>query len=98
MKIFNLFKSVMDMDTAPVVICNTEDIIVYMNPAAVKRYHKDLTGRSIKECHPPQANEIMNKVIEWFKSSRDNNIIYTYRNDEETRMYIWLLFVMMTEL
>ena len=85
MKLYNLFKSIMDMDTAPVVVCDMDDIIVYMNPSAVKRYHKDLTGRSIKECHPPQANEMIEKVLAWFKESRDNNIIYTYRNDEENK-------------
>ena len=45
-----LLKSVLDQDTAPVVVCDMDDIIVYMNPSAIKHYHKDLTGRSIKDC------------------------------------------------
>ena len=80
-----LFKSILEQDTAPVVICDMDDIIVYKNPSAIKRYHKDLTGRSIKECHPPKANEMIEKVLAWFKESKDNNIIYTYRNDEENK-------------
>ncbi len=80
-----LFKSILEQDTAPVVVCDMDDIIVYMNPAAQKSYHKDLTGASIKDCHPPKANEMIEKVLAWFKESRDNNIIYTYRNDEENK-------------
>ena len=80
-----LLKSVLDQDTAPVVVCNMDDIIVYMNSSAIKRYHKDLTGKSIKDCHPQKANEQIDKVVGWFKESKDNNIIYTYRNDEENK-------------
>ncbi len=47
-----LLKSVLDQDTAPVVVCNIDEIIVYMNPSAIERYHKDLTGKNIKDCHP----------------------------------------------
>lgn len=32
----NFFKSVIDADDAPVVICDLEHTIVYMNPTAVK--------------------------------------------------------------
>ena len=56
-----------------------------MNPSAIKRYHKDLTGSNIKNCHPPQANELIEKVVNWFKKSKDNNIVYTFRNDEENK-------------
>ena len=80
-----LLKSVLDQDLAPVVVCDIDDIIVYMNPCAIKRYHKDLTGNSIKDCHPPKANEMIDKVVAWFRESKDNNIIYTYRNDEENK-------------
>lgn len=51
----------------------------------MERYHKALTGKSIKDCHPPQANALIDKVIAWFDNSKDNNIIYTYRNDEENK-------------
>ncbi len=85
LKLYKLFKSILDQDTAPVFVCDMEDIIVYMNPAAQKHYHKDLTGRSIKDCHPPKANKMIEKVLAWFTMSKENNIIYTYRNDEENK-------------
>ncbi len=42
MKLYKLFKSILEQDVAPVVVCDIDDIIVYMNPCAIKRYHKDL--------------------------------------------------------
>ena len=85
MKPYKLFKSILDQDNAPIVVCDTEDIIVYMNPAAVSRYHKDLTGSSIKNCHPPKANEKIDEVLALFRESKDNNIVYTFYNDKENK-------------
>ena len=80
-----LFKSIIDQDTAPVVVCNTESVIVYMNPSAIKCYRKDLTGSSLKDCHNAKSNEMIDKVLLWFNKSKDNNIIFTYHNDKENK-------------
>ena len=80
-----LLKSVLDQDLAPVVVCDMDDIIVYMNPSAIEHYHKDLTGENVKNCHPPKANEMIDKVVAWFKEDVENNIMYTYRNDKENK-------------
>lgn len=77
-----LFKSILEQDTAPVVVCDMQSTIVYMNPAGIKHYHNDLTGKSVKSCHPAAANEKIDAVLDWFKKSKDHNIVYTYRNDE----------------
>ena len=79
------FKSVIDSDLAPVVICDLEHTVVYMNPAAIARYHVDITGRSIKLCHNADANDKINRVVAWFAESKDNNIVYTSRNDKENK-------------
>jgi len=80
-----LLKSVLNQDISPVVVCDINDIIVYMNKVAVERYHKDLTGCNIKDCHPPKARESIDRVLNLFKESKDNNIVYTYRNDGENK-------------
>lgn len=80
-----LLLSVMEQDNAPVVICDTESVIVYMNSAAKKRYHTDLTGKSLKACHPPQANAAIERVLDWFRKSPDHNQVYTFRNDKEDK-------------
>ena len=80
-----LFKSILQQDRAPIVVCDMQSTVVYMNGAAIARYKKDLTGKSVKSCHPPEANEKIDRVLEWFGKSRDNNVVYTYRNDAENK-------------
>ncbi len=80
-----MFKSIIEQDTAPVVICDTKSVIVYMNPAAIKRYHRDLKGSSLKNCHNAKSNEMIDKVLSWFGESKDNNIMFTYHNDKENK-------------
>ena len=80
-----LFKSVLEQDRAPIVICDLEHTIVYMNPVAIERYHKDLTGHNLKKCHNEKSSELIDKVVLWFKESADNNIVYTYNNPKENK-------------
>ena len=83
------FKSVLDQDRAPVVLCNLEHIVIYMNRLAGERYAKSggmaLVGKSIFDCHPPKANEMIRRVVAWFQESGSHNLIYTFRNDEENK-------------
>ena len=81
----SLLKSVIDQDPAPIVICDLDSTIVYMNPSSKKRYHTDLTGKSLKACHNSDSNEKIEKVLSWFKSSKENNVVYTSRNDKENK-------------
>ena len=80
-----LFKSILEQDKAPIVVCDVQSTVVYMNPAAIARYKCDLTGKSVKSCHPSAANEKIDRVLEWFGRSRDHNVVYTYRNDKENK-------------
>ena len=85
MELSSFFKSIIDQDTAPVVICDLEHTVVYMNPASVARYKVDITGKSIKSCHNAEPNEKIDRIVAWFKESKDNNIVYTSRNDKENK-------------
>lgn len=89
MELSVFFKSVIDMDTAAVVICNLEHDIVYMNPAAAERYKKhggyELVGKSLLNCHNPASNEKIKQVVEWFSKSPDNNKVYTFYNQKENK-------------
>lgn len=82
---FNLFKSVIDNDRSAVVICDVNHTIVYMNKVAIERYHKDLTGSSLLDCHNAKSNEMILKTVDWFKESAENNMIYTYKNAKENK-------------
>lgn len=81
MELGAFFKSIIDQDDEPIVICDMMDTIVYMNPSAMEMYSDEsggnLIGRSIMDCHPPQANRRIKEVAEWFMRSCDNNSVHT---------------------
>ncbi len=76
------FKSVIENDKSPVVICDLNDIILYMNPSAITRYEKrggaKLVGKSLLNCHNEKSNEIIKRVKSWFNEDKNNNIIFAY--------------------
>ena len=84
MKISALFKSIVDSDIAPIVICETDHKIVYMNPAAVERYAKrggaNLIGKSLLDCHNDESNEKIKSIVAWFEESPENNRFFTFLN------------------
>jgi len=83
-----MFKSVLEMDRAAVVLCDLEHTIVYMNPAAVKNYAKyggNLVGRCLLDCHNPQSGDTIKKVVAWFAESPDHNMIYTFHNEKQNK-------------
>lgn len=83
------FKSVLDQDRAPVVLCDLSHTVLYMNPAAGERYaHQGgmaLVGQSLLNCHNSKSNEMIERVVEWFQADRAHNLIYTFRNDKENK-------------
>lgn len=83
------FKSIVEQDTAAVVICDLNHTIIYMNPTAIERYSKRggaaLIGQSLLNCHNANSGTIINKVIDWFKSNKEHNIIHTYYNEKENK-------------
>ena len=84
-----VYKSVLEADKAAVVICDLDHAIIYMNPAAISRYEKwggeKLIGQSLLNCHNDKSREMILKVLDWFKSSKDNNIVYTSYNEKENK-------------
>lgn len=89
MNLSAFFKSIIDMDIAPIVICNLNHTIIYMNPTAVERYAKrggaSLIGQSLLDCHNSDSNKKICDVVEWFDNSPENNRIFTYHNPKENK-------------
>ncbi len=84
-QLLELVIGMLEQDLAPVVICDLDHTVVYMNSSAKKRYHVDLTGKSIRDCHPAAANAMIDRVLDWFLRSPDNNRVFTSRNDKENK-------------
>lgn len=89
MDISVFLKSLADSDTAPIVICDIEHNIVYINPSAALKYEKwggnELVGKSIFICHNSHSAEIIKRVVEWFGENPQNNRIFTYHNAAENK-------------
>lgn len=84
-----MFKSVIDQDDASVVICNTEHIVVYMNRAAISNYQRrggaNIVGHSIFDCHNAESRRLIEKVVDWFSKSHDNNKVHTFYNSKQNK-------------
>lgn len=89
MELYQYFKSMIDEDRCAVVVCDSEHTVIYMNPSACERYAKyggtALVGNSILNCHPSKANEMIIKVVDWFKEDKSHNRIYTYHSNKENK-------------
>ncbi len=89
------FKSVVDSNCAPIVICNLEHKIIYMNPAAIQRYSKrggsKLIGSSLLDCHNSESNEKFSRSLTGFAeipATTESSHSITQR---KTRTFIWSL-------
>lgn len=89
MDMTKIYKAVLDADRAAVVLCDMQSVIIYMNKVACERYAKwggeKLVGRSLLDCHNEKAREMIARVLDWFKKSKDNNIVYTFKNVKENK-------------
>ena len=89
MEVTVFLKSVIDSDHAPVVICDLNHRIVYMNPSAEKRYAKkgghDLVGKSLLDCHNSDSNEKIINIVKWFGENQEHNRIFTFHNSKENK-------------
>lgn len=89
MELSIFFKSIIDSDIAPVVVCDTSHKIIYMNPTAIARYSKRggaaLIGQSLLDCHNEDSNNKIKAVLEWFGKSTENNRIFTFHNPKENK-------------
>lgn len=89
MELSVLFKSVLEQDTAPVVICDTKHIIVYMNPVACEHYRKygggALVGKSLLACHNERSCEMIKKILVWFGEDPSHNRVHSFWNEKENK-------------
>lgn len=87
MELYPFFQSVLEQDRSPVVLCDLEHTIIYMNPAAKERYAGGmaLVGKSLLRCHGPKSRESIEEVVAWFRQDKTHNLVYTFRNDQEDK-------------
>lgn len=81
------FKSLIDQDTNPIVLCDTDHIIRYMNPAAKEHYApyggEALVGKSVMDCHKPASRVALQRIVDWFSADKTHNRIHTMFVEKE---------------
>ena len=89
MELSAFFKSVIDQDAAPVVLCDLDHTIIYMNPAAIRNYEKrggaNLIGKSLLDCHNPHSQELICKTVAWFAKSPAHNRVFEFYREKDNR-------------
>ena len=87
---FQYFKSIIDAEQTPVVICDLNHTILYMNPAAATQYGgTDLLGKSVMTCHKPESVKRINRVLDWFREDPSHNRVHTiYLEKDEMDIYM----------
>ena len=83
------WRSIVEQDPAPIVVCDRQHTIVYMNPAAIRRYAKRggaaLVGKSLLDCHTAASGEKIRQAAAWFAAAPEHNRLFTYHNPQENR-------------
>ena len=80
MELVPFLKSVVDNDTDAVVVCDLSHTMIYLNPAAVKRYEKRggaaLVRKSVLDCHNEHSCRMIERVIEWYQKDASHNVVF----------------------
>lgn len=94
MELFDFFKGIIDSEEGPIVICNLDYRIIYVNPKADISYSaaSPLSGKLLTTL---MDEEMMSKVVmsvEWFKEDEKNNKVFAL-HDNKNNMDMYILAI-----
>ena len=87
----DFFKGIVDSEEGPIVICNMDYRIIYLNPAAMDYYKSGHTmqGKLLESFMNEELMSMVRMSVEWFKEGRDNNRVFAFHdNKKNLDMYI----------
>ena len=83
------FKAVLEADTAPVVLCDLDHTILYMNPVAKVRYAayggEKLLGKNLLMCHPQTAQDRIISILEIFENDQNKGSEFEFHSITENK-------------
>lgn len=89
MELVDYFKGVIDTARSPIVICDLDYKIIYMNKSAVKiyqtRWKNDMYGTSIHCYFDEEAFSQLDMSVEWFKEDKNNNRVFAFHDDNDNQ-------------
>ena len=80
-----IFKYMVDGAINPVVICDLNKKILYMNRVAVKYYSngREMIGKPIELFMSEETQSKVNMCIEWFKEDVNNNSVFALHDKKD---------------
>jgi len=89
MNLDSMLLSLADLDPAPLVLCDLDHKIVYMNIAAINSYKKyggeALLGECVLNCHSAESKRRIVQILEWFQADPVHNRVHTCYSAEENK-------------
>ena len=69
--------AILDSLKNPVLVADTDHIIIYMNKAAISHYKEgeSLLGQSVLDCHNEQSRETMLEILEAMQDGEEERLI-----------------------
>ena len=82
-----LLAAILDSLSEPIIFADTEHATRYMNKAAVAHYAggADLIGRSMLDCHNPESQRMIIKIMATFEAGENECL---YKETEKRRQYM----------
>lgn len=93
MNTLTFFKGLINSKESPIVICDIDYKIIFMNTSALKEYEKyggkDMIGKHLTLFCSTETMSKVDMVIEWFKEDKANNRIFaTHKKETNEDIYI----------
>ncbi|MBR5165062.1 MAG: hypothetical protein IKW87_05850 [Ruminococcus sp.] len=89
------FKSFIETEEEPVIICDLDYRIIFINKVAASAYAKiggyDMVGKLLDSFIDLETQSKINMVVEWFKESKDNNRVFACKVKSSVDGYIYAL-------
>lgn len=86
MDTLKLLEGLVNTKQSPIVICDIDYRIVFMNSFAAEKYKKyggrDMVGKPLSLFCSTETMSKVNMVVEWFKEGRSNNIVFAAHKEE----------------
>lgn len=84
-----MYKEILDSLTEPIVMADTEHIMVYMNKAAEEQFKKwggrQLLGKSVFDCHNDNSCKIIKEIFAKMQDGLEEQVI---TDSDKKRVFI----------
>ena len=89
MEMLTYFEGLINVRQSPVVMCDRDGRILFMNKFALKSYEKyggeKMIGQLLRNYCSMEDYSKVEMMIEWFKENEENNVVFTHHDNTTNR-------------